>query len=124
MSDEVTVNYGLAVRKGSLVFSYPQNSLKVDMTGNAKVGNTQNIGTTFSGLNVAGATVSPRYGVFANLSSVSGQYIDVGASISGAFVPVMRLYDGDVAILPLQTLSLYAQAGSGTAKLDYTIFEK
>lgn len=117
MSDEITVNYGLSVRKGSLVFAYPQNALRVDMAGNLKLGNTQDIGTVTSGLNVAGNTFTPGYAVFTNLSTTSGQYINVTLSA--------RLYPGEVALIPIASLAgLSGSASSGTAKLDYNILER
>ncbi len=87
------------------------------MAGNRKVGNTQSLTTTPSGLNVAGNTFTPGYAVLANLSTTSGQYVTV--TLTG------RLYPGEVAIIPIASLAgLSGSASSGTASLDYNILER
>lgn len=124
MSQEITVSYGLAVRKGSLSHTVPQASLKVDMTGNRMISNVQNIpSASGSGLNMAGAAWTPGYAIFVNLSTTSGEYIDVGVKPSSTFYPISRIYPSQISIMPLQTLSIFAQAGSGTPALDFTVIE-
>lgn len=124
MSREVTFIATLSVAKSGLAFTYPQVTLRPNMSGWRIVSNVQPITPTISGLNAAGQTsFVPGYAQFTNLSRESGVDILIGVS-TGTWAPFMSLGSGQVGIMPLNNLNLAAQTTMGTGNLYYTFIER
>ncbi len=124
MANEITVTAGLKATKGSQVFKYDTINLQRDLTGTKKFSNTQVLSTTEEQLIVSADITTPGYAIFRNLSSTVGQIITIGVKPSSTFYPLVKLLPGDVAVLRLDAVSVFAKAAAGTPELDYTILEE
>ena len=121
MANEITINYRLRMSKAGVNFDSTNQQLQRDMSGSRRAGQTQNIGTTKEVL-ITGDLATAGYGVFKNLDATN--YVELGVVAAGTFYPLVKLLPGDVALFPLTTLSVYAQANTAAVDLDYAIVER
>lgn len=122
MSDEITVVAGLYASKGGVREVLHPESLLFDMTNTQMVKNTVVTSAGGAALDL-GSLDADKIGWFMarNLSSTSGEYIDIG--ISGTLIA--RLNPGEPCLFRLvPSTAIFAQAASGkTPLLEYMIVE-
>lgn len=124
MANEITINYGLSVRKGNLNFKLPQNALSVTMTGSKNFSSVQDLTTTPTLINVTSGSFTPGWSSFTNMatSGPSGQYVYVATTSGGQ--PLVALNPNEIALLPLATLTVWANMSSGSGSIGTNIFAR
>ncbi len=125
MADEITIVAGLKATLGSfvveranltktatLVTSPPQRSLNLQSIGTGVAGTALVVAT---GVSVAGGCA-----FFKNtMSTNTGNYVEIGVQVTGAFFPVARLQPGEGTSFRAASLSLYGRAVSGSVVLEH-----
>lgn len=125
MANEIQYTIGATVTKNSFRYTIPTVTRKEDLTSDPgkKVGDTQNIGTTYEALDMAsGAVSSPGLALFINLDATN--YVEVGKEENVTFVPFLRLYPGYASLVFLADTSLYAKANTAACDLFFEILER
>ncbi len=120
MADEITITNLIQVNKDELFFSR-QKTVSIDMSGDDLSHNTQLFTTTASALSIAAGVTTAGVAFFNNCNS-SGS-IDIGTVTGGTFAGTIRLKAGECGATRVSTLSLYAQAVTGTVRLEHAIAE-
>jgi hypothetical protein len=122
MADELTTNFSMSYERGESKLNIPSRQLKVDVSSNVKVGNTQTVGTSHEAL-VLGDVSSCGAAYFLNLDATN--YVDIGVDVSTAFHGLIRLMPGEFAFVPrLATNAPYARANTSSVSLEYIIFSQ
>lgn len=118
MADEIRFIASLECSNGSLKASQKKD-IRADQTTRGAWSGIQNIGTSEEVLVVSGVT-SARAVLIENLDEEN--FVDIGPELTGAMVAWMRLYPGDVALVPLKP-SVVTRAKADTAAVDvaYTL---
>lgn len=122
MADEIVLSYGLSVTKDNLKLTVPSETKRLDLAGSLYASGVQEIGTTYEAIDIPAGLSTAGYAVLQNLDATN--FIEVGVEVSTAFVSLIKLDPGQVAILPLSTLDIFAQADTDPASLQYTILER
>ena len=121
MAGEITATGTLT--DSSVSVNVKPGSMTIDQTNKRKVANVQNIPTTAAGTALTlGAVTVPGYAMFRNLDSTN--YVEVGDTSAGVFVPSLRIdagkYNGPVR---LAMTAPKARANAAAVDLDYTILD-
>lgn len=120
MADEITINAFMRAAKGGLEIARQQNGLNRDMAGQAYSAEVQTIGfAAHEALDIGADLATASYAWFRNLDETN--FVEVGLEVSAAFEPFIKLLPGEVALVPLATVALYAQADTGAVKLEFII---
>lgn len=122
MADEITLTVGLGVRKDNLLYTVPNSTTRHDLAGSLYAAGVQSIGTTHEPLDLLSGLATPGFGYFHNLDDEN--FVEIGIEVADAFYSLLKLDAGQVAILPLSTLAVYAQADTDPVQLQYTVFER
>lgn len=122
MADEITLTVGFSVRKDKLVYTIPNSTTRHTLAGELYDSGIQEVATSYEALEISGGLSTAGYAHFQNLDDEN--FVEIGIEESAAFIPLIKLDPGQVAVLPLATLALYAQADTAPVKLQYTIFER
>jgi hypothetical protein len=116
MANEITVGIDFHARKGSYLFHFRPQALRVDLTNAVDSRNVASIGTAWTGVSVSPGVATAGWSIFRNLST-GAQYVDVATGSTSSPSVFARLYPGEIALLPLgqTTLSARAQTDGTTA---------
>lgn len=90
------------------------------MSGDSYAANVQSIPTSSTAL-LVGSVTTPHYAMFQNQDDTN--YVTIYNGVSGAVV--IRLYPGEIALVPLDpTGAYYALANTAAVILSYLIFDR
>lgn len=123
MANEITASVGLRAEKNGMKVRHDTVNLQRTMTGTHRTANTPTLSTTEEQLVVGADVATLGWAIFRNLSSTTGEYIEIGVKPASTFYPLIKLMPGDHALAPLATVNIYAKAGAGTPSLDFEILE-
>lgn len=127
MANEITLSFGLQVRKtinvpNDFKADIPFEVLQRSLTGTRKSACTQTVGTTAEALIVSTDMASHGLGFFRNLDATNK--VQIGMLSNSTFFPGAELQAGDVAIIPLTTELLYGKAFVAAVELDFLVLER
>lgn len=123
MADEISVTARLTVANGSLAFDRNVVRKQFDQTTARVSGGVQTIGTgSHEALGVGADISSAGYAFFQNLDATN--YVEIGIDDTGTFEPLLKLEAGEVAVCPLTTTGVYAQANTAAVELEFYIIER
>ena len=114
-ADEITVTATLKAANGYFSLDRSVVGLKIDQTAGAGSSyNVQSIQSNAVELVAIAADVTTRgWSYFRNLTTNATDYVDLGPTNGVAFLPVVRLYAGEIATFPAHpTTALWAKSGT------------
>lgn len=121
MADEITVSGRIQIKKGNLEHLFSPSALLVDLASENAIGGNQVIGTNPESLVYNSTDVAANgYAYFRNLSTAATVTINY-ATASSSYTAFVRLEPGEFAIHRVAQTSIFAQASSTTAVLQYYI---
>lgn len=122
MANEISVTTNLAVRSGNLQYSRSGNrSFDLVASSPAKASGIASIGFAAHEALPMADVGTAGWARFENLDATN--YVQIGVDVAAAFVPVIKLKPGEIAVCRLATNAPYAKAAVAAVKLDYEIFE-
>jgi hypothetical protein len=122
MSNEVTVNASLNVRKVNLIQTRSANgAFDLNAASPAVAAGTKSIGFAAHEAIALGSVATPGWAYFKNVDATN--YIQLGTDSSGAFIAFAKLKPGEFCILRLATAAPYAKANTAAVKLTYEIYD-
>lgn len=122
MSNEITYNFSVYLRNGSLVDTFASGSKVANQASAALVRNVQSIATAVGGTALdLGSLAAPGWGVFTNLDATN--YVEIGSVSGGTFYPLLKLLPGEVQAGRLAVAAPYARANTLAVNLFYIIYE-
>lgn len=124
MADEIKLSVSLRVAKGGL--SEAKNgSLSLTMTGtNYEAGTIDVVAGVHEVLPLTMLDLGVAW--FMNLSTTNSIYVGTieAPEYGGSFAPFLEIRPGGISCCELTSLDIAAQAVTGTAKLEYKVFER
>ena len=119
MANEISVSARLKVAKGYLSLE-KQATITPTMSGSVYSTAAQTIGTTHGVLGIASDVATKGYAWFRNLDTTN--YVEIGLEVSAAFQPLIKLKAGEVALVRLSNVSVYAKANTASVNLEWVVF--
>ena len=122
MANELNITLSLAYTKNGLNEAVKRSNLFRDLAGDGFSKNVQAVATTWESLDLGDiAADSVRYAYFQNLDETNN--IQLALDNAGAQI-FATLQPGDVALIPVETGTLFAQANGAESNLFHALFEK
>ena len=111
------------MQNSTLGVNWSLGSQTIDQTNKRHVCNTQSIPTTAAGTSLTlGAVTVPGWAMFKNMDATN--YIEIGDTSAGTFVPVVKLLPGEVAgPMRIATTAPKARANTAAVDLNYEILD-
>jgi hypothetical protein len=118
MASEIAVNQRITATKGSITRTR-NRSFNADWATATYAGTVQSIaagGTAGVALAFTGVTTG-GWAYFINNDTAN--YVEIGVQVAGTFYPLIKLLAGEMALLRLAVLTVYARANTSAVLLEY-----
>jgi hypothetical protein len=118
MASEIAVNQRITATKGSITRTR-NRSFNADWTTATYAGTVQSIPTTAAGTALAFTGVTTGgWAYFINNDATN--YVEIGVQTGGTtFLPLVKLLPGEMALLRLAVLTVFARANTAAVLLEY-----
>ena len=123
MADEITYQFQIQLRNGTLLDSYNNSTLYANQAAAHLVRNVQQIPFGIGNHVVLdlGDVASPGWAMFSNLDSTN--FVQVGLDVTGTFYPLLQLELGEQQLVRLAGVTPYALADTAAVELFYIIYD-
>lgn len=112
MANEISVTASLIINDGAnYKVSIQPGAVQADMSAKAAAAGVITVGTAAEAV-AMGDVGTAGWSHWRNLSSTTGEYVDIGGGSTSSFTPVIRLYPGEVALCPLASTTVIARAST------------
>lgn len=122
MANEITLTTRLQLDNGNLKLDRNPGRRQYTQTTARQSSGVQTIGTgAHEALGVGADIGTAGYAFFQNLDATN--FVQIGIDDGGTFEPFAKLTAGQIAIVPLNTKAVYAQADTAAVELEWIILE-
>lgn len=112
MANEISATVSLVINDGTnYKVTIQPGTIQATLTDKAAGSGVQTVGTAAEVIDL-GDVGTAGWSYFRNLSSTTGEYVDIGVGSTSSFSPCIRLYPGEVSLAPMATTSLFARAST------------
>lgn len=112
MANEISVTASLIINDGAnYKVTIQPGAIQADLGSKVASAGVFTIGTAAE-LVTVGDVATAGHSYFRNLSTTTGEYLDIGGGSTSSFTPVIRLYPGEISLCPLATTTLVARAST------------
>lgn len=112
MANEISVTAALIINDGAnYKVSIQPGAVQADMSAKAAAAGVITVGTAAEAV-AMGDVATAGWSHWKNLSTTSGEYVEIGGGSTSSFVPVVRLYPGEPGLFPLATTTVIVRAST------------
>jgi hypothetical protein len=123
MANEITISTGMRLNNGFLQYARRVASLQVDQIGEGLSSGVQIVGSsTHEQITISSDITTNGYAFLRNLDAT--ETVQIGLDVGDTFYPFAELQAGEVGVIRLANVDIYAQAtGTSDVSLEWAVAE-